>query len=294
MGTPHGSFCAHSGLTHRRPTYAGGSRPDDRGPDPGENTMKTTRTAALALAAALGLSACGSSGDEAGSSSRTSSSSSSSTTQGSGAKAGATVDGAALGKRIADAMAKAGSGAMTMDLGDQGKASGTFSMAGDTMDQQMTMDFQGQSLEVVSVDGIIYLKGFPGGSKPWIRIDPKGDDPMSQMFGQMVGKAGANDPRQIAKALEGAKATVVSESAEGSVYDVTIDPDKLISGAQTSAPAVDQVTARYTLDSQDRPTKMTLDVEGQTVTITFSDWGVATKITAPPASQIGTFQLPSS
>lgn len=255
--------------------------------------MKTTRIAAVALAAALGLSACGSSDEGSGSGASSTSSASSSSSSSSGAGAGSTVDGAALGKRMADAMEKAGSGAMTMDLGTQGKASGTFSMSKGAMDQRMTMDIQGQTLEVISVGGLVYLKGIPGGSKPWVKIDPKGDDPMSQMFGQMVGEAGANDPRQIAKALEGAKATLVSESADGSVYDVTIDPSAL-PGAPDSAPAGDPVTARYTLDSQDRPTEMTVEVEGQKVAITFSDWGVATKIAAPPASQVGTFQLPSS
>lgn len=257
--------------------------------------MTTTRIAALALAAALGLGACGSSDDSAGAgTSTTASASSSSTTSGAGAKGGSTVDGAALGKRIADAMAQAGSGSMAMDLGNQGTARGSFAITDGAMDQQMTMEIQGQTLQVISSGGLVYLKGIPGASKPWVKIDPKGDDPMSQMFGQMVGEAGANDPRQLAKALEGATVTTVSESGDSKVYDVTIDPGALLGGAATSAPATEPVTARYTLDGRDRPTKIAVEVEGQAITITFSDWGKGTDIKAPPASQVGTFQLPSS
>jgi hypothetical protein len=257
--------------------------------------MRTTRIAALTLTAALGLGACGSSGDAASSSTTSgTSSASSSSGQGAAPAKGKTVDGSVLGMRITDAMAKAGSGSMTMDLGSQGKASGTFRMSGNTLDQQLTMEIQGQTLQVVSIGGLVYLKGIPGGSKPWVKIDPRGDDPLSQMFGRMAGGSGANDPRQIVKALAGTKATLVSQSAAGSVYDVTLDPSKLLSGTATSAPTVGPVTARYTLDKQNRPTEMTVDVQGEKVKITFSDWGVPTKIAAPPASQVGTFELPSS
>lgn len=257
--------------------------------------MKTTSIAAVALAAALGLSACGSSdtAEPAASKSSSTSSSSSSSSAAGAVKAGDSVDGAALATRMTDAMIKAGSGTVTMDLGAQGSAKGSFTMKDGKMEQSMEMGIQGQTLQIVSSDGIIYMKGLPGSKKPWVKIDPKGTDPMSKMFAGLTGDMG--DPRQLATALKGSKATVVSSSADESVYDVTIDPSTLMGGSTaTASPSVAPVKARYTLDAQDRPTKMTVDAQGQTISIVFADWGKPVTITVPPADQVGTFELPTS
>jgi hypothetical protein len=249
---------------------------------------KTMSFAALALAAALGLSACGSAGDDAGASS-----SGSKPSAASGAKAGATVDGGALATKMTDAMVKAGSGTISMDLGTEGKATGSFAIKGGVIEQQMAMPIQGQPMEIVSTGGIIYRKGLPGSKKPWVKIDPRADDPVSQMFAGMAGDMG--DPRQLAKALEGTKATVVSSTADASTYDVTIDPTTLLGGAAGSvAPSTGPVKARYTLDAQNRPTVLVVDVQGQKLTITFGDWGKPVTITTPPADQVGAFELPTS
>ncbi|MGA8979146.1 MAG: hypothetical protein WB473_08520 [Pedococcus sp.] len=254
--------------------------------------MKTTSIAVVALTAALGLSACGSS-DPATPAASTSSSSSSSSAAAGVVKAGDTVDGAALATRMTDAMLEAGSGTVTMDLGAQGSAKGSFTMKDAKMEQSMEMAIQGQTLQIISAGGIIYMKGLPGSTKPWVKIDPKGTDPVSKMFAGLTGEMG--DPRQLATALKGSTATVVSSSGEESVYDVTIDPSTLTGGGTaTASPSAQPVKARYTLDASDRPTKMTVDAEGQTITITFADWGKPVTITVPPADQVGTFELPTS
>ena len=255
--------------------------------------MKHTKSfAVVALTAALGLSACGDAGDDAGATS-TSSTSSSTSSAPSGLQAGATVDGGELATKMTEAMVKVGSGTITLDLGTEGKATGSFSMKGGVMEQQMTMPIEGQTMQIVSTGGVIYMKGLPGSKKPWVKIDPKADDPVSQMFAGMAGDMG--DPRQLAKALEGSKATVVSSTADSSTYDVTIDPKALLGGAAASvAPDAQPVKARYTLDADNRPTLMTVDVQGQSLKISFGDWGKPVTITAPPADQVGTFELPSS
>ena len=252
--------------------------------------MKHTKSlAAVALTAALALSACGDAGDDAGAKSTSSTSSSAP----SGLQAGATVDGGELATKMTDAMVKAGSGTITLDLGTEGKATGSFSMKGGVMEQQMTMPIEGQTMQIVSTGGVIYMKGLPGSKKPWVKIDPRADDPVSQMFAGLAGDMG--DPRQLAKALEGSKATVVSSTADASTYDVTIDPKALLGGAAASvAPDAQPVKARYTLDADNRPTLMTVDVQGQSLKVTFGDWGKAVTITAPPADQVGTFELPTS
>ncbi|SDP74166.1 hypothetical protein SAMN04489867_3703 [Pedococcus dokdonensis] len=254
--------------------------------------MKKTMVPALALVAALGLSACGDAGDDSGTKSSTSSTSSSGSAA-SGPKAGATVDGADLAAKMTAAMVEAGSGTISMDLGTEGKASGAFSMKGGVMEQQMTMPIEGQTMEIVSTGGIIYMKGLPGSKKPWVKIDPKADDPISQMFAGMTGDMG--DPRQLAKALEGSKATVVSSTGDSTTYDVTIDPKTLLGGAAaTAAPSAEPVKARYTLDAKDLPTSMVVEVQGQKLTISFGDWGKPVSIKAPPADRVGAFELPTS
>lgn len=257
---------------------------------------KATSLVALALTAVLGLTACGDPGDDsAGKTPSSASSASSSSSSGSLAsgKAGDSVDGGDLATKMTDAMVKAGSGSIALDLGSEGRATGSFSIKDGTMQQQMTMAIQGQTMQIVSTGGIIYMKGIPGSKKPWVKIDPKGDDPVSQMFAGMAGDMG--DPRQLAKALEGSKATEVSSTADSSTYDVTIDPDALLGGAAGSAaPATEPVKARYTLDAENRPTLMVVDVQGQSLKVTFGDWGTPVTITAPPADQVGTFELPTS
>lgn len=255
--------------------------------------MKTTSIAVVALTAALGLSACGSSDSAAPAASASASTSSTSSAAAGAAQVGEAVDGAALATRMTDAMIEAGSGTVSMDLGAQGSAKGSFTMKDGAMEQSMEMAIQGQTLQIISSDGLIYMKGLPGSTKPWVKIDPKGTDPVSKMFAGLTGEMG--DPRQLASALKGSKATVVSRTADESVYDVTIDPSTLTGGSTaTASPAAQPVTARYTLDASDRPTTMTVDAQGQTISITFADWGKPVTITVPPADQVGTFELPTS
>ncbi|QGN58242.1 hypothetical protein [Nostocoides sp. HKS02] len=264
--------------------------------------MKTSSLAAVALSVAisgaLALGACGSSGTATSSSTTSSMAAGASSSAAGGAlKAGDTVDGAALATRMTAAMLKAGSGTLTVDLGATGQVSGAFAIKSGVMEQQMAMTVQGQPMEIVSKGGIIYMKGIPGSTKPWVKIDPKATDPFSTMFAGLTGQMG--DPRQLAKALEGTTATVVSSSADATVYDVTIDPSKLTGASgqtsgQTATPSVGPVKARYTLDAQDRPTAMKVDAQGQTVVVTFADWGKPVSVQAPPADQVGAFQLPAS
>lgn len=257
--------------------------------------MKTrTRCAALALTASVALAGCGSAASPHGTGAAATSGTSGSAQ--SGLKAGDQVDGAALATRMTDAMVKAGSGTISMDLGATGKASGAFVMRQHSTDQHLSMTVQGQALEIVLAGGLIYMKGLPGSTKPWVKIDPHGTDPLSSMFAGLTGQM--SDPRQLAAALHGTKATVVSVAPDAVVYDVTLDPNKLLAAAgksgSTAVPSLKPVTAHYTLDAQSRPTKLAVDAQGTTITVTFGGWGQPVTITAPPADQVGAFQLPAS
>lgn len=256
-------------------------------------TVKTTWYAALVLAAALGLGACGSETPDAASDVG-STTSSSSTTSAVGLAVGTTVDGGALGTRMLEAMVEAGSGTMVIDLGAGGTATGSFVMEQGTMRQHLVMPVEGARMEMVAIDGVLYLKGVPGSKKPWVKIDPKAKDMFSQLVSGMLGDLG--NPRQFAEAMEGAQATVVSSSASETTYEVTIDPATLLGhrSGQGALPSMAPVTARYVLDGQDRPVSMTVEVEGQDVSATFGDWGKPVTITAPPAGLVGTFEVPLS
>ena len=251
--------------------------------------MKTVSLAAVTLSGALALSACGHTSAPPSSTSTTSTSSAS----GGALKAGNTVDGAALATRMTNAMVKAGSGTISMDLAAVGTVHGSFLIGDRTMQQQMSMTIQGRAMQIVSTGGLIYMKGLPGSAKPWVKIDPKANDATSRMFAGLTGNMG--DPRQLAKVLQGTKATVVSSSTSSTQYDVTIDPSKLEgTNGQTSLPSVGQVKARYTLDAQDRPTEMDVVAGGQDVKVRFGGWGTPVTIQTPPADQVGTFHPPSS
>lgn len=252
--------------------------------------MKTrTCAAAVALAASIALSGCGGTGSSRGTAEAG--------RYGSAAQAalkpGDQVDGAALATRMTQAMIKAGSGTISMDLAATGKATGEFVMRPHSTDQHLSMTVQGQALEIVMTGGLIYMKGLPGSAKPWVKIDPHGTDQLSIMFAGLTGQM--SDPRQLAAALHGTKATVVSVAPDATVYDVTLDPKKLLAAAgQAGSAAVPlkPVKAHYTLDAQSRPTKLAVDAQGTTITVTFGGWGQPVTITAPPADQVGAFQLP--
>ena len=140
----------------------------------------------------------------------------------------------------------------------------------------MTMPIQGQTMQIVSTGGVIYMKGLPRRrKKPWVKIDPKADDPLSQMFAGMTGDMG--DPRQLAKALEGTKATVVSSAADATTYDVTIDPSSLLGGSAAGAARVGGAGQGPATPSTPRtgPTSMAVDVQGQSVKIVVRRLGQA-------------------
>lgn len=258
----------------------------------GRHVKTSTSCAAVALAASLALSACGSTGSHQAPGQAAASGSASQATL----KPGDQVDGAALATRMTQAMVKAGSGTISMDLAATGKATGAFVMRQHSTDQHLSMTVQGQALEIVQTGGLIYMKGLPGSARPWVKIDPRGTDPLSTMFAGLTGQM--SDPRQLAAALHGTKATVVSVAPDATVYDVTLDPNALLAATRKSAstpiPSLKPVRAHYTLDAQNRPTKLSVDAQGTTITVSFGGWGQPVTITAPPADQVGAFQLPAS
>jgi hypothetical protein len=248
--------------------------------------------ATLALVVAVGVAGCG--GDEPAPSSKgttpaSATTPSSATTTSGGPGAGSTprtIDGSELAKRVTDAMVAAKSGKIAItNAGSTG--TGRFVIEGKATKAHMTMPFQGQSLEIITLGKVIYIKGIPNSTKPWVKVDPNAKDPLSQMMAQSLGQM-ESDPRALVRQLEGSTATVKSEDAGITTYEVAIEAAG--TGTATSAP----VTLTMSVDEKDLPHTMVATVGADEVKVEYSEWGSKVTVAAPPASQVGTFQMPTS
>lgn len=236
--------------------------------------LKTTRvlTAAAASAALLLGGAC-SSGDDKTPLPTTS---------------GATVSGADLADRMANQIAEAGSGSFDVAIGGA-TAHSDFAYEGEKMKQHVTVTAGALSAELLDVDGTLYAKGLPGQAKPWVRVDPKATDPISPTLAAYA-RNHLTDPEVLAGLFRGELTTVRSSAGGVTTYDVSIDPAKIAEATGVpAATGADEGTGTVSLDGQGRPTKVDAVFGGQKYTITYSDWGVAKTIEAPPKDQVGDY-----
>lgn len=258
-------------------------------------TISTRRSAgaALALSGLLALGACGS-GD---SPSEGSTGTSQSTGGGSAEQGkGETVDAGEVAGRMVKAMEKAGSGTMTMKTGDQ-QATGDFRYVDGKLEQHTTVPVEGAEMEIIAVGDFVYLKGLPGQDKPWVKIDPTSDDPISQMFKGIV-EGGVSDPTKMAANLKGTEATVKAKDGDTTTYEFSVDPAKAL--GQTASPtpspsaAAKPLTMTYVLDKDDRPVTISTQLANQSIQVSYGEWGKKVDIAAPPADQVGSISIPSA
>lgn len=240
-------------------------------------SMRRSSGAALVLAGLLALGACGS-GDDTGSSQ-------------------AKVDAGDVAQRMVAAMQEAGSGSMTMDT-DGDNATGDFRYVDGKLQQHTTIPTEGGETEIIAVGDFVYVKGLPGQAKPWVKIDPKAQDPVSQMFKGIV-EGGISDPTKMADNLKGTQATLKSTEGDNTTYEFTVDSAKAMgSEAATPSPSASTpaqpLTITYVLDKEDRPVSIMTKVTQQTFKVSYSDWGKKVEITAPPADQVGPISFPSN
>lgn len=251
-------------------------------------SMRRSSGAALALSGLLALGACGSSGDGA----------SDKGTSGSSAEqaAGDKVDAGDVAKRMVAAMQKAGSGTMTMNTGGQ-KATGDFRYVDGKLEQHTTVPVEGSEMEIIAVGDFVYLKGLPGQAKPWVKIDPASDDPISQMFKGMV-EGGVSNPTKMADNLKGTQATVTAKEGGNTTYAFSVDPAKALGSTATPSPSpsasAQTLTMTYVLDKDDRPVTISTAAAGQSIEVAYGDWGKKVDIAEPPADQVGPMSFPSA
>lgn len=261
------------------------------------STIRRSSGAALALTGLLALGACGSS-DPGSTDAKPSgaAASASASAGGTDAAKGDKVDAGEVAARMVAAMEKAGSGTMTMDTGAE-SATGDFRYVDGKLEQRTTIPVEGAEMEIIAVGDFVYLKGLPGQAKPWVKIDPAADDPVSQMFKGIV-EGGVSDPAKMAANLKGTQATVTSTDKDATTYEFSVDPAKAMGATATPAPsagaAAKPLTMVYVLDTQDRPVTVSTQVSGQSVEVSYGDWGKKVEITEPPADQVGPMSFPSA
>jgi hypothetical protein len=264
--------------------------------------------AAVAAAAALALTGCGSGTDTARST--TASQTSTKTTPTETATSGESVDFAAVAAESAAAVKAKKSAHMTMTMGSEGTIDADVDYASTPQSMKMSMKLSDQTMELVYVDRIMYMGGDMfaqlSNGKKWIKIDPKGTDPMSKQMGPMLSQIETSmaNPVEALAALKDVKATVKSSDASSTTYTVTLTKAQLTEMAKKQgAPGVSSgdlgslpatITYYYTIGADKLPLKMTMNLSGQSMDMVFSKWGEPVSISAPPASEVGTFSLPSS
>jgi hypothetical protein len=164
------------------------------------------------------------------------------------------------------------------------------------------------------VDDTFYVK-LPEELEPgksWIKIDTKGQDPLSKALGSAVKQMKENgDPSQALKLLEGAGdiTGTKTESLNGkdtTHYTLTVDVKKL--AAKQSDPdqqkaleeaikaGVQNFPVDVWLDAEKLPVRIALNIpfadptsqktEQVKMSIDYSDWGKAVDVTAPPAAEV--------
>jgi hypothetical protein len=268
--------------------------------------MKAMTVAAAVLAAALGLAACGSADNGSETGAKTSSNASSAA-QDTSAKVGGTVDFADVMTKSAQAVKDKKTGHLSMDMAGLGAVEADVDYGSSSPAMSMTMELSGQKMQLLFVDKTFYMGGdvFSAmtGGKKWIKADPNGSDPLSKqlapMFEQMDSMA-ANPAEQFA-AMKGVKATVVRSDPSSTTYDVSLSKDEISKlqqlpglGADAAKSLPDGIEYSITLDKDQLPTLVETQVQGQSVKVTMSKWGEAVSVKAPPASEVGTFSMPSS
>ncbi|MBT9256369.1 hypothetical protein KMZ32_17660 [Phycicoccus sp. MAQZ13P-2] len=276
--------------------------------------MKRTVLSVLALSGALVLGACGSSTNETSTGSGSSSSSAAAQeTKAPTARVGDTVDLKTIAEQSSAAVKAKGTAHMTMKTTGQG--AGTIEAdadySGDSPKMVMTVDEAGESFQMVYLDKVMYMgadsfKEMTGGKK-WLKIDPSGDDPMSQMMGPMLDQMESTvaNPTEQLKDVEGAEAKVSKVENGLTTYQVTLTKEQLSAMVkkQSGLPGLteealkqvpDGVTYDMTLDAEGLPVTVDMDMGGEKMSITYSKWGEPVTVEAPPASEVGTFEMPTS
>ncbi|WP_019808925.1 hypothetical protein [Saccharomonospora halophila] len=218
-----------------------------------------------------------------------------------------------LASSSSDKASEASSSRFTMEttaMGQTMRAEGQARYAGADTAMSMTMDIQGQPMEMRMVDRTMYMK-MPQGQgaalgaetgKPWVEMSLDGDNPMAEAMGG-ADMAEQSDPTRILEQLEQFGGEIVDtrettlDGEQVTRYTVELDMAKaatMMGGEQLRAePQPSQGTTipmELYLDSANLPVRIEMDMEvmGQSssMVMNYTDWGTPVTIEAPPADQV--------
>lgn len=254
--------------------------------------------AAVAPWIVVALSACGSTPDAKPAAKNATSPSSSPSSQAHAAEGA--VDGREVATKMVDAMLAKKTAHMSITTNGTPTMEGDYEV-GNPVKVAMKMSQQGLKLEVVQVGGLIYLKGIPGTSKPWIKVDPKGTDPFSKAMASVGDISKSSDPRTLVETMEGVKGKhvgteqVAGDSTEHYLFQIPVSSYAKVLGPEAlkamQGMVKGPIATNYWVGEDNLPRKMatTMVVGGkkQLTELTYSDWGKPVNIVAPPAAQVG-------
>jgi hypothetical protein len=225
-------------------------------------------------------------------------------TAGCGGSGGTATESSDLTKaNFASEVSKAQVDAQTAHIEAKLDASGQkLSMSGDmdmtkndvAFDLALTGGPLGGGARFILVDKVIYLKmpGLSQGDK-FVKIDiGNSNDPAAKMFEQMLGQL---DPSKTFKAFDAVtklqeKGTQEIDGVETTQYAVTVDTQRALKAqgmAGQVPPGQMPKTIVYDVwvDADNLVRKLRMNVQGNAVDMTLSQWGEPVDISAPPAGQ---------
>ncbi len=267
---------------------------------------QTLRKAALVAALPLALSplaACGSSSSQASATDPQAASSSPAASKPSTPK---TVDSAAFLTRLKAATDKLTTARFSMRMDVSGQSvpiSGVLDMTGDSPAMQMTMDASGMGTptDLRLVDKTIYFE-VPGAAGTFYKIDLT--DPNGPMAGLGDDAFSNVDPGSVTDQMSARVFKKVTDRGTATVggqqvhhYTVLMDLSKAptLKGMPTGAASPKVATYDVWLDSEGRIVRFVMLVKkSMRLSATYSGFGTAAHVVAPPADQVKAFPSTNS
>ena len=196
-----------------------------------------------------------------------------------------------------EALGEATSARIQMDLSGQAEMSmdGQMAMGEEFEDgtMEMTIDIQGQRLDMRLVDGLIYVSGPPATpAGKWLEVDPQDpQDPLAQQFAGLTQSGDLNTTFDAFKAGLRDVEYVGEEEIDGEATDhyvFTVDSAKAAEAqGQPAAPGMPE-TLDYDvwLTQDDLMRRVSFDLGPVKAEVNATDWGDPVNVEAPAPGDI--------
>jgi hypothetical protein len=266
-------------------------------------TVRTTahtvrrRLALLSLLPVLALSAACGGGDQASGSGSSDSSESPTASESAEASGDHPYDRDTILPAMKAALGDASSARVQMTLAGQLEMSmdGRMAMTDQPEDAELelTLELQGQRLELRQVDGLIYLSGPPATPQgKWVEVDPQDEqNPMAQQFGELARSSDLNTTFDAFEAGLRDVEYVGEEEIDGDPvhhYLFTVDAAAAAEAQGQSMPpnAPEELTYDVWLTDDDLMRRVAFALGPVKARIDATEWGEPVEVEKPPAGDI--------